>query len=55
LPGIPDLQEFVNLELEKNASQTIIYASDEKDFAEKAGAIAQQYQFEMKEYLSSLK
>ncbi|MBC8034255.1 MAG: orotidine-5'-phosphate decarboxylase [Chitinophagaceae bacterium] len=34
-----------------NASRTIIYASDTVYFAEEARAIAQQYQFEMKEYL----
>ena len=34
-----------------NASRAIIYASENEDFAEKAKAIAQQYQFEMKSYL----
>ena len=34
-----------------NASRAIIYASGKEDFAEKAKAIAQQYQGEMKEYL----
>ena len=38
-----------------NASRAIIYASEKDDFAIEARAIAQQYQFEMKEYLSSLK
>ena len=36
-----------------NASRAIIYASDKKDFAEKARTIAQQYQFEMQTYLKS--
>ncbi len=36
-----------------NASRAIIYASENEDFAEEAKAIAQQYQFEMKEYLST--
>jgi orotidine-5'-phosphate decarboxylase len=35
-----------------NASRAIIYASEKEDFAEEAKAIAQQYQFEMKGYLS---
>jgi orotidine-5'-phosphate decarboxylase len=35
-----------------NASRAIIYASEKEDFAEEARAIAQQYQFEMKGYLS---
>jgi len=35
-----------------NASRAIIYASHEEDFAKEAGIIAQQYQAEMKEYLS---
>ncbi|TMI62034.1 MAG: orotidine-5'-phosphate decarboxylase [Bacteroidetes bacterium] len=35
-----------------NASRAIIYASEKEDFAEEARAIAQQYQWEMKEYLS---
>ncbi len=34
-----------------NASRAIIYASDGEDFAEKAGAVALQYQQEMKIYL----
>jgi orotidine-5'-phosphate decarboxylase len=34
-----------------NASRTIIYASEKEDFADEARTIAQQYQFEMKEYL----
>ena len=34
-----------------NASRAIIYASEKEDFATEARAIAQQYQFEMKEYL----
>jgi orotidine-5'-phosphate decarboxylase len=34
-----------------NASRAIIYASEKEDFAEEAKAIAQQYQFEMKNYL----
>jgi orotidine-5'-phosphate decarboxylase len=34
-----------------NASRAIIYASEKEDFAIEARAIAQQYQFEMKEYL----
>ncbi len=38
-----------------NASRAIIYASEKEDFAEEARAIAQQYQFEMKEYLDGLK
>ncbi|MFN2439498.1 MAG: orotidine-5'-phosphate decarboxylase [Chitinophagaceae bacterium] len=36
-----------------NVSRAIIYASEEEDFAEEAGAIAQQYQHEMSMYLSS--
>jgi orotidine-5'-phosphate decarboxylase len=36
-----------------NASRAIIYASEKEDFAEEAGAIAEQYQFEMKSYLLS--
>ncbi len=35
-----------------NASRAIIYASEKEDFAEEAKAIAEQYQFEMKSYLS---
>ncbi|TAL41286.1 MAG: orotidine-5'-phosphate decarboxylase [Chitinophagaceae bacterium] len=35
-----------------NVSRAIIYASEEEDFAEEASAIAQQYQVEMKNYLS---
>lgn len=38
-----------------NSSRAIIYASEKENFAEEARAIALQYQFEMKEYLSSLK
>jgi orotidine-5'-phosphate decarboxylase len=38
-----------------NASRAIIYASEKENFAEEARAIALQYQFEMKEYLSSIK
>jgi len=34
-----------------NVSRAIIYASEKEDFAAEARAIAQQYQFEMKEYL----
>ncbi len=34
-----------------NASRAIIYASEKEDFAEEAKAIAEQYQFEMKNYL----
>jgi orotidine-5'-phosphate decarboxylase len=34
-----------------NASRAIIYASDKEDFAEKAAAVARQYQTEMQEYL----
>ena len=34
-----------------NASRAIIYASEKEDFAEEARAIAQQYQFEMSQYL----
>ena len=37
-----------------NASRAIIYAGENKDFAKEAGAIAQQYQFEMKEYLKAI-
>lgn len=37
-----------------NASRAIIYAGEKEDFAEEARAIAQQYQFEMKEYLKSI-
>jgi orotidine-5'-phosphate decarboxylase len=37
-----------------NASRSIIYAGEKEDFAEEARAIAQQYQFEMKEYLKSI-
>ena len=35
-----------------NASRAIIYASEKENFAEEARAIAQQYQWQMKEYLS---
>jgi orotidine-5'-phosphate decarboxylase len=38
-----------------NASRAIIYASANKDFAERAGEEAKKYQKEMKEYLSLLK
>jgi orotidine-5'-phosphate decarboxylase len=38
-----------------NVSRAIIYASEKEDFAEEARAIAEQYQFEMKQYLSLLK
>ncbi|NCU02374.1 MAG: orotidine-5'-phosphate decarboxylase [Chitinophagaceae bacterium] len=34
-----------------NASRAVIYASGKEDFATEAKAIAEQYQFEMKEYL----
>jgi orotidine-5'-phosphate decarboxylase len=34
-----------------NASRAIIYASEKENFAEEAKAIAQEYQFEMKNYL----
>ncbi len=34
-----------------NVSRAIIYASDKEDFAEKARAIAKEYQFEMAQYL----
>lgn len=34
-----------------NVSRAVIYASQEKDFAERAAAVAQQYQAEMKNYL----
>lgn len=34
-----------------NASRAIIYASEKEDFAQEAGAIAQQYQVEMQQYL----
>jgi orotidine-5'-phosphate decarboxylase len=34
-----------------NASRAIIYASEKEDFAEEAANIAQQYQFEMAQYL----
>ena len=34
-----------------NASRAIIYASENENFADEAGAIAQQYQFEMMGYL----
>ena len=36
-----------------NASRAIIYASEKEDFADEARAVAQQYQFEMKQYLTS--
>jgi orotidine-5'-phosphate decarboxylase len=36
-----------------NASRAVIYASNQKDFAEKAGEIAAQYHEEMKQYLGS--
>jgi orotidine-5'-phosphate decarboxylase len=36
-----------------NASRAILYASSGKDFAEEAAIIAQQYHFEMKQYLSA--
>ncbi len=37
-----------------NASRAIIYAGEKEDFAKEARAIAQQYQFEMKEYLKAV-
>ncbi len=37
-----------------NASRAIIYASEKEDFAAEATAIAQQYQYEMRQYLSAL-
>ena len=37
-----------------NASRAIIYASDGKDFAEKARVIAKEYQEEMKSYLKKI-
>lgn len=37
-----------------NASRAIIYASEKEDFAIEAGAIAQQYQYEMSRYLSGI-
>ena len=36
-----------------NVSRAIIYASEKEDFAEEAGAIAQQYAKEMKQYLEA--
>ena len=36
-----------------NASRAIIYASENEDFASEAKAIAQQYQFEMQQYLKN--
>lgn len=38
-----------------NVSRAIIYASEKENFAEEARAIAEQYQFEMKKYLTLLK
>ena len=35
-----------------NVSRAVIYASQKEDFAEEAGIIARQYQFEMEKYLS---
>jgi orotidine-5'-phosphate decarboxylase len=35
-----------------NASRAIIYASSKENFAEEAGIIAQQYQYEMQQYLA---
>ncbi|HEY0057576.1 MAG TPA: orotidine-5'-phosphate decarboxylase [Flavisolibacter sp.] len=37
-----------------NASRAIIYASEGEDFADEAAAIAQQYHFEMQQYLEGL-
>ncbi|MBI1780992.1 MAG: orotidine-5'-phosphate decarboxylase [Sphingobacteriales bacterium] len=37
-----------------NASRAIIYASEKEDFADEARAIAQQYQFEMAQYLKTI-
>lgn len=37
-----------------NASRAIIYASEKEDYAPEARAIAQQYQFEMKNYLEAI-
>jgi orotidine-5'-phosphate decarboxylase len=34
-----------------NVSRAIIYASEKEDFAIEARAIAQQYQFEMEQYI----
>lgn len=34
-----------------NASRAVIYASENEDFAREAGVIAQQYQYEMAQYL----
>lgn len=38
-----------------NASRAIIYASDTEYFAREARAVAEQYQFEMKEFIGSIK
>jgi orotidine-5'-phosphate decarboxylase len=38
-----------------NVSRAIIYASQKEDFAEEAGIIARQYQFEMSKYLENVK
>ncbi|MBD0368772.1 MAG: orotidine 5'-phosphate decarboxylase, partial [Flavisolibacter sp.] len=37
-----------------NVSRAIIYASEKEDFADEAAAIAQQYQYEMSQYLLTL-
>ena len=47
----PDASARGDVGLLVNASRAVIYASDKEDFATEAKAIAEQYQFEMKEYL----
>jgi orotidine-5'-phosphate decarboxylase len=53
--SLKDISEKASIDdcgLLVNASRAIIYASEKEDFAGEARAIAQQYQFEMKGYLS---
>jgi orotidine-5'-phosphate decarboxylase len=54
LKGISEAALTKDCGLLVNASRAIIYASEEEDFAAEAAAIAQQYHFEMRQYLERL-
>lgn len=55
LKGISEAALTKDCGLLVNASRAIIYAAEGEDFAEEAAAIAQQYHFEMRQYLEGLK
>ncbi len=54
LKGISEAALTKDCGLLVNASRAIIYASEGEDFAAEAAAIAQQYHFEMRQYLDGL-